>query len=198
MNPRMRRIRSVRCARAASGHAAALPTSVINARRFSRSPRRRGQGRIAAWHNVTAPAIKNGHDSWKQDGGDHGMAFARQMDKVDGIITQRDLVIVDDHLNPASPQPSLHLRNVGGPLLLGAEETPIVAARLQDRDVCSVRHILVDAAKHHRRSVKRHSGIGDLSIDAFASEEGLQLRGVCASVANVPAMGVAGADRDNP
>jgi hypothetical protein len=56
-----------------------------------------------------------------------------------------DLVIVDDHFNPASPQPALHFRNIGGPLLLGDEKTPIVAARLQDRDVGSLRHILVDA-----------------------------------------------------
>jgi hypothetical protein len=32
----------------------------------------------------------------------------------------------------------------------------------------------------------------------LSSEQGLQLRGICALVANVPAMGVAGADRDNP
>src|SRR5262249_51657075 len=31
------------CARAESGHAAALPTSVMNPRRFIRSPRRRGR-----------------------------------------------------------------------------------------------------------------------------------------------------------
>src|SRR5262249_25844949 len=36
-----------------------------------------------------------------------------------------------------------------------------------------------------------------LSIDALGSEQGLQLRGVCAFVADIKAMGVAGADRDN-
>jgi len=36
------------CARAASGHAAAAPpSSVMNARRFTRSPRRRGRARLA-------------------------------------------------------------------------------------------------------------------------------------------------------
>ena len=40
----MRRIRSGCCARAARGHAAAAPpSSVMNARRFTRSPRRRGR-----------------------------------------------------------------------------------------------------------------------------------------------------------
>ena len=73
-----------------------------------------------------------------QGGSDHGVAFARQMDKVGGVIAQRDLVIVDDHFNPASPQPAFHFRNIGGPLLLGDEKTPIVAARLQDRDVGSL------------------------------------------------------------
>src|SRR5438034_427721 len=72
---------------------------------------------------------------------------------VKGAIAQRDLLIVHDHLNRASAQPALHFRKVGSTLLSGAEEAQIVAARLQDRDVCSVRHILVDAAKHHRRSV---------------------------------------------
>src|SRR6266550_3816693 len=85
-------------------------------------------------------------------------------------------------------QPALHLRNVGSTLLLGAEETQIVAARLQDRDVGSGWHVLVDAAEHHRGGVKRHSGIGHLSIDALGSEQSLQLRGICALVANVPAM----------
>src|SRR5436190_1666435 len=152
----------------------------------------RSEKSTPAWalarQHVTAPAIKEGHDSWKQGGGDHGVAVVRQMDKVKGAIAQRDLLIVHDHLNRASAQPALHLRKVGSTLLSGAEEAQIVAARLQDRDVCSVRHILVDAAKHHRRSVKRHSGIGDLSTDALGSEQALQLRGLCASFANVPAM----------
>ena len=39
----MRRIAFACCARAASGHAAAaLPSSAMNSRRFTRSPRRRG------------------------------------------------------------------------------------------------------------------------------------------------------------
>jgi hypothetical protein len=33
--------------------------------------------------------------------------------------------------------------------LAGAEETQIIAAQLQDRDVGSNGHIFVDAAKHH-------------------------------------------------
>ena len=45
----MRRIRSPCCARAASGHAtAAPPRSVMNSRRFIRSPRRRGRAASAA------------------------------------------------------------------------------------------------------------------------------------------------------
>ena len=39
----MRRTLSPCCARAASGHVAAPPMSVMNSRRFTRSPRRRGQ-----------------------------------------------------------------------------------------------------------------------------------------------------------
>jgi hypothetical protein len=38
----MRRIRSLCCARAASGHATAAPPSVMNSRRFIRSPYQRG------------------------------------------------------------------------------------------------------------------------------------------------------------
>src|SRR5215831_13186182 len=59
------------------------------------------------------------------------------------------------------------------------EETPIVAARLQDHDVRSIRHVLVDAAEHHPRRFEGHSGIGHLSIDALGAEQGLQLRGIC-------------------
>src|SRR6266545_7620745 len=43
MSTPMRRIRSRCCARAASGHAAAPPSSVMNSRRFIRSPRRRAR-----------------------------------------------------------------------------------------------------------------------------------------------------------
>jgi hypothetical protein len=59
---------------------------------------------------------------------------------------QRNVVIVDDHFNPASPQPAIHFPNIGSPLLLGDEETSIIASWLQDRDVGSIRHILVNAA----------------------------------------------------
>jgi hypothetical protein len=38
---------AVFCARAASGHVAAPPRSVMNARRLTRSPRRRARGRMA-------------------------------------------------------------------------------------------------------------------------------------------------------
>jgi hypothetical protein len=41
-------MRSLCCARAASGHAAAPPTSVMNSRRFIRSPRRRAAEEIKA------------------------------------------------------------------------------------------------------------------------------------------------------
>jgi hypothetical protein len=45
------------CARAASGHATAVPpSSVINSRRFTRSPRRRGR----AW-----PAGFRGQGPWR-------------------------------------------------------------------------------------------------------------------------------------
>ena len=45
MSTPMRRIRSACCARAVSGHAAAPLSSVMNARLFTRSPRRRGRAR---------------------------------------------------------------------------------------------------------------------------------------------------------
>jgi hypothetical protein len=46
----IRRTRSACCERAASGHAAvAPPSSVMNSRRFIRSPRRRGRERIQEW-----------------------------------------------------------------------------------------------------------------------------------------------------
>src|SRR5262249_50103404 len=44
------------CARAASGHAAAPPSSVMNSRRFIRSPRRRGPLAVAA---------RSGRASWR-------------------------------------------------------------------------------------------------------------------------------------
>ena len=43
MSTPMRRTPSPCCARAASGHAAAPPSSVMNSRRLTRSPRRRGR-----------------------------------------------------------------------------------------------------------------------------------------------------------
>jgi HNH endonuclease len=43
----IRRIRSPCCARAASGHAVAPPSNVMNARRFTRSPRQRGRAASA-------------------------------------------------------------------------------------------------------------------------------------------------------
>jgi hypothetical protein len=46
-----------------------------------------------------------------------------------------EIVVHRESINRASAQPALHLGNIGGTLLLGAEETQIVAARLQDRDV---------------------------------------------------------------
>jgi ketosteroid isomerase-like protein len=45
------------------------------------------------------PAIEEGEDSRKQAGGNHGMAFARPMDKVDGVISERDVLVVQDHLD---------------------------------------------------------------------------------------------------
>jgi len=45
----IRRSRSACCARAASGHAAAAPSSVMNARLFTRSPRRRGRAGSAGF-----------------------------------------------------------------------------------------------------------------------------------------------------
>ena len=46
------------CARAASGHAAAAPpSSVMNSRRLTRSPRRRGQAASAGWSRPSAFAV---------------------------------------------------------------------------------------------------------------------------------------------
>ena len=144
------------------------------------------------------PTIEDCHDSRKHGSGDHGVAFARQMDKVDGVIAQRDLLVVHDYFNRASAQPAFHFRNVGSTLLLGAEETQIVSARLQDCE-----SVPFGTSLSMRRSIiavvsKWHSGISDLSVDTLGPEQGLQLRGICTLVANVPAMGVAGTDRDNP
>src|SRR5712691_9662133 len=161
------------------------------------SPRRRGPGCISPRRNITAPAIEDFHDARKQGGSDHGVAFVREMDEVKGAIVQRDEFIVHDHLNRARLQPALHLRNVCRAPLRRDEETLIVAARLQDHDVGSIPHVFVDAAEHHPGRFEGHSGIGHLGIDALGSEQGLQLRGICAFVADIKAMGVAGADRDN-
>src|SRR6516164_10993885 len=50
----MRRMRSACCARAASGHAATLPSSKMNSRRFTQSPRWHGQ---ATLQNVNAERL---------------------------------------------------------------------------------------------------------------------------------------------
>ena len=140
-------------------------------------------------------AIERGHDTRKQSGSKHSMAFARPVNKIKCIITQWNLLVVDNHLDGTSPQPARHFCNVGRALLQGAEETQIIAPRLYDYDVGSIRHIPVDAAEHHRCGLKRHSGIGDTSVGAPGSKQVLQLRGICSLVADVPAMGIAGADR---
>ena len=153
---------------------------------------------IAARRHIRVPAIEEGEDARKQSGSNHGMAFARPMDEIDGVISKRNALIVHDHLDGASSQPACHLLNVGSALFHGAEETHIVAARLQYHDVGSIGHVPIDAAEHHRRRVKRHSCVGDLSLDALGLEQGLQLRRICTLVADVPAMSVACADRHNP
>jgi hypothetical protein len=56
------------------------------------------------------------------------MAFARPMNKVEGIIAQRNLLVVDNHFDGTSPKPARHFRNVSSALLHGAEETQIVGA----------------------------------------------------------------------
>src|SRR5258706_14449333 len=94
---------------------------------------------ISAWQNVTAPTIEDFHDARKQGGSNDGVTLVREMYKIKGTIAQRHLLIVHNHANRASLYPALHLRNVSGALLLADEETPIVAARLQDHDVCAVR-----------------------------------------------------------
>src|SRR5215471_20921539 len=94
-----------------------------------RSPRRRGPGCVSAWRNVIAPAIEDFHDARKQGGGNHGVTFVREMDEVQGSVAQRDEFIVHNHINRASLQPPLHLRNVCRAPLRRDEETLIVAAR---------------------------------------------------------------------
>src|SRR5262245_42156951 len=80
---------------------------------------------ISTQQHVLALA-DDGYDPWQQGGGDHGVAFRGQMYKVNGVIPQRDFLIVHDHLNRASMQSALHLHDVGSTLLFGAEETQIV------------------------------------------------------------------------
>src|SRR5258708_4685308 len=50
------------CARAASGHAAALPTSVMNARRFIRSPRRRA---AVGWAKARCSVAARGQNRFR-------------------------------------------------------------------------------------------------------------------------------------
>jgi hypothetical protein len=153
-------------------------------------------GCISASQNVIAPTIEGFHDARKQSGSDDGVTFVREMHQVKGTIAQRHLLVVNNYADRATcSRRSISAILAALGLLPGVEETPIVAARLQDHDVCSIRHILLDPAEHHARSFEGHSGIGDLSIDALGSEQHLQLRGISALVANIPAMGVAGADR---
>src|ERR1700731_308734 len=54
------------------------------------------------WRLATTPTIKDGQDTRKQSGGNHGMTLARPMNKVEGIIPQRNLLVVDNHLDGTS------------------------------------------------------------------------------------------------
>jgi hypothetical protein len=49
-------------------------------------------------------AIEDFHDARKQGGGDHGVAFLREMDEVQGAIVQRDKFIVHDHCRQWRPR----------------------------------------------------------------------------------------------
>jgi hypothetical protein len=79
---------------------------------------------------ATTPAIKDSQHSRKESGGDYGMAFARPVNKVEGIIPRWNRLIVDQDLDGTSAQPARHFRNVSRALFQGAEEPQIVAARL--------------------------------------------------------------------
>src|SRR4051812_24966173 len=105
---------------------------------YTRSPRR-GPGCISAWGNVTVPAIKDFHDARKQGGGNDGVTLLREMDQIQGTILQRHHLVVHNHADRASLEPALHLGNIRRTPRRGDEETPIVATRLQDHDVGSVR-----------------------------------------------------------
>src|SRR5580693_5808101 len=95
------------------------------------------------------------------------MAFAREVDEVEGVILKGDIFIVDDHFDRAISQPALHRRNVGGPLFHRAEETPVIGAWLQNHDVGSGWYIAIKAFEHACGGVERYTGIDDLSIDPF-------------------------------
>ena len=82
-----------------------------------------------------APAIDDSHDAGKQGRSNHGAAFTRQMDKVDRVVAQRNIVIINDHINRPGAQPTRHLGDVGCTLLPRSEEAQIVSTGLQDRDL---------------------------------------------------------------
>ena len=109
------------CARAASGHAAAAPpSSVMNSRRFIRSPRRRGR---AAWRHFEAERF----------GGlevDHQLVFGRRLHRQVGRllaledaidVAGREAVLVDD------------IRPIGDQAAVGDE----LAAWSRPRAICA-------------------------------------------------------------
>src|SRR6478735_9797576 len=95
------------------------------------------------------------------------MAFAREVDEIEGIVAKGDFLVVDDHFNRTISQPTLHRRNVGRALFLRSEETPIIGPRLQNHDVGSVRYVAINTFEHARGGVEWYAGIDDMCIDSF-------------------------------
>src|SRR4249920_2426873 len=93
------------------------------------------------------------------------VAFAREVDEVEGVVAKGDLLVVDDHFDRTISQPALHCRNVGGALFLRPKETPVIGPRLQNHDVGSDRYIAIDTFEHACGGVEWHARIDDLCID---------------------------------
>ena len=53
---------------------------------------------FAARQRVIGPPVDGCHDPRQQGSSNHRMAFARQVDEIEGVVTKGDLLIVDDSL----------------------------------------------------------------------------------------------------
>ena len=119
------------------------------------------------------------------------------MDSVNLQEIPRYLWVVNNNTDVTLLQSINDGRNVSGALFLRPTEPSIIGARLQNHDMSSVRNNAIDTVQHVGGGIRDDAGIGDCSIDAALSEDGLQSCREGSLYANTPTYCVAGANRNN-